>query len=65
MFGVIYILLFAVWIYLLNEKIQRGPEPASLPGQASIKDALDVASRYPGRLDSLTGSRKKFKEPLS
>jgi len=26
MFGVIYTLLFALWIYLLNEKIQKGPE---------------------------------------
>jgi cytochrome d ubiquinol oxidase subunit I len=26
MFGVIYTLLFVLWIYLLNEKIQKGPE---------------------------------------
>jgi cytochrome d ubiquinol oxidase subunit I len=54
MFGVIYALLFAVWIYLLNDKIQKGPEPASLPGQMSLGDALDVASRYPGHTGSLT-----------
>jgi cytochrome d ubiquinol oxidase subunit I len=59
MFGVIYLLLFAVWIYLLNEKIQKGPEAVSLPGKASVKDALDVASRYPGRLDSLTEEKDK------
>jgi cytochrome d ubiquinol oxidase subunit I len=29
MFGVVYLLLFALWIYLLNEKIQKGPEPVS------------------------------------
>jgi cytochrome d ubiquinol oxidase subunit I len=29
MFAVIYALLFAVWIYLLNDKIQKGPEPVS------------------------------------
>ncbi|MBN2318612.1 MAG: cytochrome ubiquinol oxidase subunit I [Acidobacteria bacterium] len=29
MFGVIYLMLFAVWIYLLNEKIQKGPESVS------------------------------------
>ena len=29
MFGVIYIMLFAVWIYLLNEKIKKGPESVS------------------------------------
>lgn len=27
MFGVIYIMLFTVWLFLLNEKIQKGPEP--------------------------------------
>ena len=26
MFGVIYALLFAVWVYVLNDKIQHGPE---------------------------------------
>jgi cytochrome d ubiquinol oxidase subunit I len=28
MFGVIYLLLFAVWVYVLNSKIQHGPEEA-------------------------------------
>jgi cytochrome d ubiquinol oxidase subunit I len=65
MFGVIYLLLFAVWIYLLNEKIQKGPEPALMPGHASFKDALDVASRYPGHLDSLTEEKSKTGEPRS
>ncbi|HOQ91192.1 MAG TPA: cytochrome ubiquinol oxidase subunit I, partial [Candidatus Hydrogenedentes bacterium] len=26
MFGVVYLLLFAVWIYTLNDKIQKGPD---------------------------------------
>ena len=54
MFGVIYALLFALWIYLLNDKIQKGPEPVFLHGEASLRDALEVASRYPGHMDSLT-----------
>jgi cytochrome d ubiquinol oxidase subunit I len=29
MFGVIYTLLFALWIFLLNDKIQKGPEPVT------------------------------------
>ncbi len=37
-FGVIYALLFAIWIYLLNEKIQQGPEPAIMPANASTRD---------------------------
>jgi hypothetical protein len=54
MFGVIYALLFVLWIYLLNDKIQKGPEPVSLQNAASFQDALEVASRYPGHMDSLT-----------
>jgi len=27
MFGVIYTLLFTLWVFLLNDKIQKGPEP--------------------------------------
>jgi cytochrome d ubiquinol oxidase subunit I len=53
-FGAIYALLFAVWIYLLNDKIQKGPEPAPSPGKASLKGALDAASRRTGHLESLT-----------
>jgi len=29
MFGVIYVMLFVVWIYLLDEKIKKGPESVS------------------------------------
>ena len=47
MFGVIYTLLFAFWIYLLNDKIQKGPEPVSMPKETTVNDVLDVASRYP------------------
>jgi cytochrome d ubiquinol oxidase subunit I len=59
MFGVIYALLFAIWIYLLNDNIQRGPEPVTLPEHTSLKGALDVASLYPGRQDSLTEKKDK------
>ena len=33
---------------------EKGPEPVPLRGEASFKDVLDVASRYPGHTDSLT-----------
>jgi cytochrome d ubiquinol oxidase subunit I len=58
MFAVIYALLLAVWIYLLNDKIQGGPELVSMPGEASLRDALNVASRYPGRTGSLTETKE-------
>ena len=59
MFGVIYALLFAVWIFLLNDKIQKGPVPVSPPKETSRGQILDVASRYPGHLDSMTEAKDK------
>jgi len=59
MFGVIYLFLFVLWIYLLNDKIQKGPEPASLPPRTSIEGALDAASRYAGHTDSLTEDKER------
>jgi cytochrome d ubiquinol oxidase subunit I len=39
MFVVIYAMLFALWIYLLNNKIQKGPEDLSLPKQTASEKA--------------------------
>jgi cytochrome bd ubiquinol oxidase subunit I len=58
MFGVIYALLFAVWVFLLNDKIQKGPEPVFPPKETSLGQILDVASRYPGHLDSMTEAKE-------
>jgi cytochrome d ubiquinol oxidase subunit I len=56
MFGVIYALLFAVWIFVLNDKIQKGPEPVE--GAPSERDEasgfFSVATRRPAHSDSLT-----------
>jgi cytochrome d ubiquinol oxidase subunit I len=30
MFGFVYALLFLVWLLVLNDKIQKGPQPAQL-----------------------------------
>ena len=62
MFAVIYTLLFAVWIYVLNEKIQHGPEPvgAAEPGEPTGTGFLDTAADWvahtPGY--SLTGEHE-------
>jgi cytochrome bd ubiquinol oxidase subunit I len=58
MFGVIYSLLFAVWIFLLNDRIQKGPQPVSAPKGTSLEQILDVASRHPGHLDSMTDAKR-------
>ncbi|MCB1129152.1 MAG: hypothetical protein KDM81_21820, partial [Verrucomicrobiae bacterium] len=43
LFGFVYLLLFAVFIYLLNDKIQHGPDAADL--QPSGKLALPFGNR--------------------
>ena len=56
MFVLIYSLLGAVWIMLLNDKIQKGPEP--LPERTPAPERggfLDVAAGRAGRESSLTG----------
>ena len=54
LFSVIYILLGALWIYVLNRKIQHGPEP---PGETETgRDGLlGAAGALAGRDESLTG----------
>jgi cytochrome d ubiquinol oxidase subunit I len=53
MFGVIYLLLFAVWVYVLNDKIQHGPEEADqIPGATTARGLLEAA----GRLQAHGGS---------
>jgi cytochrome bd ubiquinol oxidase subunit I len=59
MFGVIYALLFAVWIFLLNDKIMKGPEPVSAVKETSPGKVMDVASLYTGHTDSLTEAKNK------
>jgi cytochrome d ubiquinol oxidase subunit I len=57
MFGLLYALLFAVWIYVLNDKIQRGPEPVGQePGAVPNEEGSfrAAAGRRPRHLDSLT-----------
>lgn len=57
LFGLIYALLFAVWLMLLNDKIQHGPE---VPGEDEEQGRpggdsfLGVAARRAGHESSLT-----------
>ncbi len=46
MFTIIYLLLFAVWVYVLNSKIQHGPEDISaLPTSTSSAGLIETAAR--------------------
>jgi cytochrome d ubiquinol oxidase subunit I len=48
MFGIIYLLLFLVWIYVLNDKIQHGPEPVHAHEATSGQSLADIAALRAG-----------------
>ncbi|MBK7405487.1 MAG: cytochrome ubiquinol oxidase subunit I [Phycisphaerales bacterium] len=57
MFGAIYALLFAVWVFVLNSKIQHGPdERASEPGsdRPDVRGILASAAGRVGHVGSMT-----------
>jgi cytochrome d ubiquinol oxidase subunit I len=45
MFGVIYSLLFFIWVYVLNSKIQAGPKPVRIHAGTAPGDVLAAAAR--------------------
>lgn len=58
-FGAIYALLALVWIFILDRKIRRGPEPPGGRAEPSEPEGfLDVAARRPARADSLTETKE-------
>lgn len=55
MFAVIYLLLFAVWVYVLNSKIQHGPDATEPPPlETHGKELLEGAARLVGKAGSMT-----------
>ena len=50
LFGFVYGLLFLVWIYVLNEKIQHGPDPLQEPGDPPPSGGLFDAAKPGGAL---------------
>ncbi len=60
MFGLIYILLFAVWLFVLNDKIQHGPEdPDTLPLKPLSGGWVQAAAQLKGHGGSLTDVKDK------
>ncbi len=48
-FGLIYLLLFAIWLYVLDHKIKQGPAPVEDPPQRTTgEDLMDAASERAG-----------------
>jgi len=61
MFGFVYLLLFVVWVYVLNDKIQHGPDDHTAePKATSAEGLLDAATaNKPAGGDSLTQARNE------
>jgi cytochrome d ubiquinol oxidase subunit I len=55
-FGLVYLALLAVWLYVLDSKIRHGPEPLAPSGAAGRPDVLGAAARRQDHSGSLTGA---------
>ncbi|MGD2070658.1 MAG: cytochrome ubiquinol oxidase subunit I [Gemmatimonadota bacterium] len=56
-FGLIYALLLLVWVFVLNDKIQHGPEPGGPPDHPTAEGLLDTAASQAAHRRSLTSDR--------
>jgi cytochrome d ubiquinol oxidase subunit I len=62
MFSLVYLLLFVVWVYVLNSKVQHGPDEAEAhPATTSAENLLAAAAaNKPAGGDSLTATAKSI-----
>jgi len=59
MFTLIYALLFAAFLYVLNDKIQHGPEPVTPPEKTKPGDLIGVAAARTGTGSSTPTGEKQ------
>ena len=59
MFGLIYALLFALWIFLIDRTIRRGPDEAAPPPPGGGEAVMGSAAAVAGRRGSLSGPREE------
>lgn len=63
MFGLIYTLLFIIWIYVLNDKIQHGPDEAAStptpPEQRDRRGFLESAAERVAHAGSMTEAKDR------
>jgi cytochrome bd ubiquinol oxidase subunit I len=59
MFGFIYALLFLIWLFVLNDKIQKGPQPVHPQSETTARQFFDTAARRTLH----EGSLSEAKEP--
>jgi cytochrome bd-type quinol oxidase subunit 1 len=54
-FGLVYLCLAAVWLFVLDQKIRHGPEPYDEPDRTGGRELIAIATRRAGRDGSMTG----------
>lgn len=57
MFGLVYLLLFSVWVMVLDSKIRKGPEPAASGAPGEPGGVMDAASALTAKTGSLTSAK--------
>jgi len=55
-FGLIYVGLAAVWLFVLDRKIKHGPGPEHEPEGGGAEGLLEAAGSLAGHQDSMTGA---------
>jgi cytochrome d ubiquinol oxidase subunit I len=64
MFGVIYSLLFLVWLFVMNSKIQHGPEPVEdMPERTTARGLIESAASLANPAgESMTEAREGLRD---
>jgi len=52
-FGLIYLGLLSVWLYVLDQKIRHGPEPIGPPDHGGRNGVVATATRRRGRASAV------------
>ena len=58
MFSVIYLLLFWIWLYVLNDKIQKGPKPVVITGGSGKGGWLASSAGRTMHQDTMTEAKE-------
>jgi cytochrome d ubiquinol oxidase subunit I len=62
MFTTIYTLLFCIWLYVLNDKIQKGPQAVHPSEHTTAADLLDIGGDRAAHVESLSEAKEPPEE---
>ena len=63
MFSLVYLLLFCVWIFVLNDKIQKGPLPVSMPLETTLEGFERATAGRVAHEDSMSEAKEPGDKP--